>query len=340
MFSDVKENIEELVSVLMCVYNTPKEYLNESINSILNQTYHNLQFIIVNDGSDDEDTLNCLKYWENKDKRIVVINNEKNRGLTKSLNIGLEKCNGKYIARMDADDISCVDRIERQVRFMDENSDVSLSGTQIATFEKSINEAVYSAGNKRYLDEKKYNIAMLFDHFGPAHPTFILRNDFLKKNHIKYREEILKAQDYAIKVDILKAEGRIKILDEYLLYYRVHSGQITALENSEQCRFSKQVSAEYIKYRFPELNDSECEILATVRRPVHIYSYKVFEYVNALKKLSELNKKNKVYEAEMFNEEIMLRWKEKVVSTVLDFGGVKGILNLYTWKALLMTIGK
>ena len=102
---------KDLVSVLMPVYNAEKT-LSKSIESILNQSYHNIEFIIIDDGSSDE-TWNIIDKYSKIDKRIIARKNN-NQGLTKSLNEGIEICSGKYIARQDSDDISLRYRLERQ----------------------------------------------------------------------------------------------------------------------------------------------------------------------------------------------------------------------------------
>ena len=107
-----------LVSVLMAVYNGEK-YLLEAIESILNQTYTNFEFLIINDGSTDSTEEIILSY---SDQRIRYIKNEQNLKLIASLNKGLDLAKGKYIARMDADDISLPDRLEKQVNFLERNS--------------------------------------------------------------------------------------------------------------------------------------------------------------------------------------------------------------------------
>jgi len=116
---------EPKVTVLMPVYNGEK-YLNEAIDSILGQTFKDFKFLIINDGSTDG-TADILKSY--KDSRIKVTNNEKNIGLTKSLNKGLKMAKSEYIARMDADDISLPTRLQKQVEFMDSHPKVGVCGT-------------------------------------------------------------------------------------------------------------------------------------------------------------------------------------------------------------------
>lgn len=107
----------ELVSVLMSVYNEPIDYIEKSVNSILRQTYRNFEFIIVVDNPSNDFLCEYLKRIEVEHDNVHIEINDKNMGLVKSLNKGLSFCNGRYIARMDADDISDKNRIEEQVFF-------------------------------------------------------------------------------------------------------------------------------------------------------------------------------------------------------------------------------
>lgn len=128
----MEENLE--VTVLMSMYNTPLEQLKESIESILNQTYKNFEFLIIDDGSKKE-CVNLVKSYN--DKRINLVRNEQNIGLEKSLNKGLKLAKGKYIVRIDTDDIAYTDRIEKQVDFIKKNSEYSIVGSKAEIFDEN-----------------------------------------------------------------------------------------------------------------------------------------------------------------------------------------------------------
>jgi glycosyltransferase involved in cell wall biosynthesis len=113
------------ISVVMTAYNSER-YIGPAIESILNQTFHDFEFIIVDDGSSDETDKIVRSY---NDKRIVYTKNEKNLGQTKSLNIGIKLSRGKYIARMDADDISHSRRLQTQFDYLEKHNDVSILGS-------------------------------------------------------------------------------------------------------------------------------------------------------------------------------------------------------------------
>ena len=129
MKTDYKNKEKSLISVIMGVYNPNVEYLMLAVKSIINQTVSDFEFIICDDGS----TVNkyIFKYIENMDDRIVLIENPVNKGLAYTLNHCIKISNGKYIARQDADDISEADRLEKQVRFLENNADYAFVGSNI-----------------------------------------------------------------------------------------------------------------------------------------------------------------------------------------------------------------
>ncbi|MFW6383201.1 MAG: glycosyltransferase family 2 protein, partial [Nanoarchaeota archaeon] len=121
-------NKKPKVSVLMPAYNS-QDYISDAIESILSQTYTDFEFVIIDDCSTD-DTWKIIKKYAKNDKRIKAFKNVKNSGVTVSLNNGLEKCSGDYIARMDSDDVSLPKRLEKQVEVL-ENGKADVVGTNI-----------------------------------------------------------------------------------------------------------------------------------------------------------------------------------------------------------------
>ena len=136
--------MEALISVLMPVYNVAP-YVAEAIESILRQTYRNFEFVIVDDCSTDG-TFDICKKYAGQDSRIVLLHNEQNLKIEGTLNKGLEHCHGKYVVRMDGDDISLPDRFERMKAYLDEHPDVSMVGTSVENIDadgKFLGRTVY-----------------------------------------------------------------------------------------------------------------------------------------------------------------------------------------------------
>ena len=170
-----------LVSVVMPVYNAQK-YLNKAIDSILAQTYKDFEFIIINDGSTDN-SLQIIKKYQKKDKRIIV-KNKKNKGIVAALNDGIKLSRGKYLARMDADDISLPSRFEVQVNFMEKNSKIGVCGTWVEVFGEI---------NKNYLlkfpiNNELLKIRLLFS-VPFAHPSIMMRRDLVVQYNLQYNKK-------------------------------------------------------------------------------------------------------------------------------------------------------
>lgn len=176
-----------LVSVLMPVYNAEK-YLVEAIDSILNQSYSDFEFLIINDGSTDRSEEIILSF---SDPRIRYIKNEGNLKLIKTLNKGMQLCTGKYIVRMDADDISDPARIERQVSFMEHNPEVGLCGTWFASFDEKgkKGECRYAREHDEICFKQLYQIHL-------SHGTAIFRMSIINESDFRFDVDFPHAEDY------------------------------------------------------------------------------------------------------------------------------------------------
>lgn len=186
------------ISVVMAVYNQER-FLREAIASILAQTYKNFEFIIIDDGSTDN-TRKIISSFG--DKRIKVLRNKKNIGLTKSLNLGLKISRGEFIARMDADDISYPGRFELQVQTLQKTKDLFLIGSQADL----IREDGAKVGVSK-MPTKDYEINKVVMRFNPfIHPTLFFRRALLEEIG-SYNDNLPYAQDYDL---VLRALGKFK----------------------------------------------------------------------------------------------------------------------------------
>ena len=251
-----------LLSVLMSVYKEDTRYLREAIESILNQTYTDFEFVIVGDTplSDRERVFGVIREYALKDRRIKFFPNENNIGLTKSLNVGLSHCSGKYIARMDADDISVSTRLEKQVVFMEANPKILASS---AWFEFIDEEGNYSGNIVRHIASAEQICLDILKNTVMGHPVSIYRR-IINGVEVRYDETFVYAQDYALWVWILQ-HGAISNIQEVLLYYRLNENQITTKHTSQQmeCAMRAQRMAFAQLYGFP-IVDSFMDVFSSL----------------------------------------------------------------------------
>jgi len=164
-----------LISIIMSVYNEKQEWIKDSIESILNQTYKNIEFIIIIDNPNYKIAIDLIRMYAEKDARIKYFINEKNQGLIYSLNRSLQYTNGDYIARMDADDISHIDRLEKQLNYIC-NNNLDLIGSNVNLFNE---QGVFYTTNK--LVTHKYITKLLkAGTIGIVHPTFFAKKEVFK----------------------------------------------------------------------------------------------------------------------------------------------------------------
>lgn len=228
-----------MVSVILPVFNG-EDFLASAIESILNQTYASLELIAINDGSTDQ-TLSILQEYANQDPRIRVISRE-NRGLVRTLNEGLELARGKYIARMDADDISFPTRLEQQVDYMEQNTDVVLLGVSVV-------KSMHFRLRFPELTGKKLSTWMLMLRNNIGHPGVLLRSETVRQHNLRYKEEYLYAEDFKLWNEIVK-HGNSDIIKESLLFYRVHPKSISRSFQKKQAEIDRKIVLENIRERF------------------------------------------------------------------------------------------
>lgn len=220
------------VSVLMSVKDG-LPYLSQAIESILNQSFQDFEFVIIDDGSSAL-TKEILENYRYSDSRIKIIQNESNIGLTKSLNRGLQKCRGKWIARQDSDDFSYPNRLEEQLKFVEKNPKTVLLGTRW----DEIRDGQTTEKNPMGLTDLELRWAMLmqnpFMHSSAIFPRMI-------KNHlVQYDEKFSFAQDYALWSE-LSLQGEIYILPHNLLQMTRHEKSISVERKRDQSALAVQV---------------------------------------------------------------------------------------------------
>lgn len=235
-----------LVSVLICAYNAAP-YLKESMTAVINQTYRNLEIIVVEDGSTD-DTLSILQDFARQDLRIHIVQNEQNMGLISSLNKGLEHVHGKYIARTDADDITEPQWVEKIVSELEKRNDIVAMGAYIRIFSEKGNGSKLAKFNQhnsivqQATEPQELERNLLF-HTPFHHPTVIMRAQVVQQHGLRYNKDYPHAEDYRFWADISRY-GKLANYPEPLLNYRLHANQVSSKYNDAQIRTTQKIRRE------------------------------------------------------------------------------------------------
>jgi len=202
-----------LITVYMPVFNAAK-FLDQSIQSILSQTFSNFEFIIIDDASTD-DSWKIIKSYSKVDKRIIAIKNHINLGVSLTSNIAISKARGKFLARMDADDISLPNRFEKEIKYLTGHSKTVAVGSQCFV----INENNQIIGNKNFPTIFKQLAKMIFWAIPMQQPSMMINLSKLPKNFVWYSPTKTSAEEVDLMFRFM-LYGRINNLPDYLLYYR------------------------------------------------------------------------------------------------------------------------
>ena len=223
------------VSVIMPAYNAER-YIGEAIESILNQSYKELELIIIDDCSSDS-TLELVKKY--KDNRIKLLKNNENRGIAYTTNYGIDISSGEYIALLDDDDIAYPERLEIQVNYLEKHPEIDILGGRTEIIDEESNHK-YMLGIPR--NNPKYIKAMLlFHNLDFSNGTAMIRRMFIEKNRIQYLDNCLGMQDYRFFIECSKY-GNISSVDKLLLKHRSHS------DNETKRRIKNQYEERALRY--------------------------------------------------------------------------------------------
>ena len=229
----------DLISVIMSVYNEKEEYLKQTIESIKSQTYKNIEFIIIIDDPENVKMCQFIEKITKNDKRITVSYNEKNIGLTASLNRAIGLAHGKYVARMDSDDISEVNRLEKQIEYLKKYK-LDLVGSEMRHI-SSTNEIISELTNKSY-SPKCLSKCLKYGNL-IAHPTWLLKKEvYISLNG--YRE-MPACEDYDFLLRAIHKGYKIGICDQILLNYRINENGI-----SRKNLLKQQVASNYLSTHY------------------------------------------------------------------------------------------
>lgn len=211
-----EEGQDPLVSVVMCVYNERIDFLRESVESILNQTFARFRLIIVDD-SDDDEVVSHLEQVASEDDRLDYVHNPERLGFVRSLNLGLSRASTDLIARVDSDDVMVPDRLERQVQYLSSHPEVGIVGS---SFHK-INERGQRLGVRRYPSSSRQIERAMTMRSALAHPTVMMRRNVIDLIG-PYDESFSRAEDYDLWMRAMSHGIRMANIPEPLMLYRVY----------------------------------------------------------------------------------------------------------------------
>lgn len=224
------------ISVIMPAYNAEK-YIKEAMDSILEQTWGDFEFIVLNDCSKDRTEEIILSY---ADERIVYVRNEKNLGVAATLNKGLGLAKGEYIARMDADDISMPDRFEKQVAYLDAHPEVAVLGGLVEIFDENEKTTLrnYCAAPEQIKIDLLFASAL-------AHPSVMMRREVISGLG-GYDRDFEGLEDYELWCRVAENHD-IAICPELLLRYRIHSAQVTQQMSPRKEAVRQRIRARHLR---------------------------------------------------------------------------------------------
>ncbi|MDP2683739.1 MAG: FkbM family methyltransferase [bacterium] len=280
------------ISVLMTAYNAEK-YIGNAIESILKQSYKNFEFVVVDDKSTDG-TLDIIKEYRKKDKRIKIISLKKNLGPSLTANFGLKNINSQYLARMDADDISEIDRLEKQIVYLQDNPEISMLGGQC----KLIDSEGCSIGRKLFPIDHNSIFTSLFSRNPIQHPACMINLNNLTISSILHGGKSVLAHDLEL-VFLASKYGKLANIDDYVLKYRQYPKSFSLMNPKKTFWQTFEVRIQSIlKYKYiPTLKG----VITTLAQVVFIvimpnkWIYPVYLYTRGIKKIDIRSVKINLY---------------------------------------------
>ena len=292
--------MKKSVSIIMSVYNTDKRFLTQAIDSILSQTFKDFEFIIIDDNS-NQATKDLLLDYSRKDKRIVIIANEFNIGLTKSLNIGLSVASGNYIARMDSDDIALPNRLQIEFDFLEKNKDVKICATSFKILKNNKTRKCIN----RVFNPEDVKASLFFGNGIIMHSSVMFSKELITESKTLYDENYKKTQDFELWTRIIK-KYNLAILREYLMIYRVSDNQISNVSSEEQINYKRKILVRNFNEFCSEEIIGDPDTFLSLCKGEKTKKY--YEVQRLVKLLCSLNKEKHIYDCCYFKKHLYKRY--------------------------------
>jgi glycosyltransferase involved in cell wall biosynthesis len=240
-----------LVSVLLAAHDAER-FLTAAVASVLRQTVRDLELVVVDDGSSDR-TAELLE--EITDPRVVVVRNDERAGLAASLNRALDLASGRYVARLDADDVALPRRLERQLAVLRGHPRLAVAGSAVLELDEH-------GRLGRLLEMPSGSVAVRWHaHFGAPflHPTVIVDREVLERDRLRYETRFAESEDFDLWSRLLEVADGDNLADPLILY-RVHAGQATQRRHDLQQAFQREVALRRIRATAPGLDETDAQL--------------------------------------------------------------------------------
>ncbi|MBL4585963.1 MAG: glycosyltransferase, partial [Flavobacteriales bacterium] len=266
--------------------------------SILGQTFTDFEFLIINDGSTDASESIIRSF---NDPRIRYVRNEKNLRLIATLNRGFDLATGKYIARMDADDIAVEERLRKQVDFLEANPLIGAVGSWIHTFDHadSVTRYPFSDVDNRYMSLHQCSF---------CHPTLLLRTSVIKDNHLTFSADYPRAEDYEFWLRLID-HCQTANLQEVLLNYRSHDSNISKLETTTQIKNSLIIRGMFFKKAGVDCDEKELDLYRRMKYHGNAFTETQLDRLtDLLNRLLEGNKQTRYIDSVEMQKKLSVQW--------------------------------
>ena len=257
-----------MISVVMPMFNA-EAYLSEAIDSVLTQSYQNFELIIIDDGSTDSSVDIVNSY---QDKRIILIRSA--HDFIQSLNLGFEKARGKYIARMDADDIMLSNRLQVQFDYMEQNPGIDICGSWVCFFGQSTYTYTYPTSHEEIVQKMLLQNSI-------CHPSVLIRvSSLYEKMEFKaiYKKNYIYAEDYKLWTDLVMNGLKFSILPEVLLKYRISESQVTNTKREQMQKSTFLVQFDYVYYVATKIVEKEPDYFDAIDSLIGLFNEKKMNF--------------------------------------------------------------
>lgn len=315
-----------IVSWLMPVYNAEK-YLRRAVDSMLMQSMQDFELLVVMEPDCKDRTEEICKEYAAKDHRIRIIKNESRLGIAKSLNIGLVTARGKYIARMDADDYSYPDRLEKQVAYMDAHRDIGI----LCTNRRVVCDNGVTYQSDHPTDPEEISARLLFG-FCLNHPSMMLRTDLFRERGWEYPTD-REAEDFGLCAELV-GYTKIGCLEEVLLDYYEHGDNAIYSKFDAVRKASACISRNALRKRLGVETVDQYDDIYFGWRELDYPSNEVQDYLKTgyrlFKEIYLRNEAKKLIDNKVFHKEINRQWK---ITT--DISGIGFLMSSVDFSSLI-----